>query len=390
MNSDATTNMWSALPIPAFVIDEAMCVRAINPAAENLIHASAKTVCGQLLSRFVGPSGLALHVVQQAQEQAVSVAQYEVELAWSDRELRLGSLQATRLGPGDGVLLLMHPRGLAEKMDRSLTYRTAARSVTGMAAMLAHEIRNPLAGIKGAAQLLSMNLDDADRELTQLIEDEAERIGKLVERVEAFGDLRPTARQPVNIHDVLHRAVTAARAGFASHARLREEYDPSLPPTAADPDQLLQVFQNLLKNAAEAVPETGGVIAIRTAYRPGVKLTLPGARSTGLPLEVIVADNGAGVPRDLLDNIFDPFVSSKVNGSGLGLSLVSKTLSDHGGIVECNSEPGRTEFRILLPIWAGAGTAPDEIGPDEIGPDEIGPDEIWPAQAGQATKARAR
>jgi two-component system nitrogen regulation sensor histidine kinase GlnL len=249
---------------------------------------------------------------------------------------------------------------MAEKMDRSLGHRSAARSVTGMAAMLAHEIRNPLAGISGAAQLLEMGLGDADRELTELIQTEAARIGKLVDRVEQFGDLRPAQRRPLNIHDVLDRARRAAKAGYAAHVRFSEDYDPSLPPTAGDPDQLLQVFQNLLKNAAEAAPKVGGAITISTAYKPGVKLLRPGGGSESLPLVVTIADNGPGVPENLLRDIFDPFVSSKVNGTGLGLSLVSKFVADHGGVVDCDSRPGRTRFHVRLPVWRGAMPEPEE------------------------------
>ncbi len=225
--------------------------------------------------------------------------------------------------------------------------------------MLAHEIRNPLAGISGAAQLLEMGLGDADRELTGLIQTEAARIGKLVDRVEQFGDLRPAQRSPLNIHDVLDRARRAAKAGFGSHARFSEDFDPSLPPTAGDPDQLLQVFQNLLKNAAEAIPKVGGTISLSTAYRPGVKLLRPGGGRESLPLLVTITDNGPGIPENLVRDIFDPFVSSKVNGTGLGLSLVSKFVADHGGVVECDSQPGRTRFRIRLPVWRGAGPAED-------------------------------
>jgi len=246
--------------------------------------------------------------------------------------------------------------GLASQMDRSLAHRSAARSVTGMAAMLAHEIRNPLAGISGAAQLLSMSLGDDEQELTGLIREETTRIGKLVERVEAFGDLRPTQRNEVNIHDVLDRAKRAAQAGYARHIRFSESYDPSLPPTLGDADQLLQVFQNLLKNAAEACPQVGGTIKLRTGYQPGVKLSVPGRKAEGLPLLISVIDNGGGIPDTLIRDIFDPFVSSKANGSGLGLSLVSKILSDHGGVVEVDSQPGRTEFRIRLTLATEAQT----------------------------------
>ena len=157
----------------------------------------------------------------------------------------------------------------------------------------------------------------------------------------------------MNIHDVLDRARRAAKAGFAAHVRFVEDYDPSLPPTAGDPDQLLQVFQNLMKNAAEAAPRVGGAISIASAYRPGVKMQRPGGRSESLPLVVTVSDNGPGIPESLIRDIFDPFVSSKVNGTGLGLSLVSKLISDHGGVVECDSRPGRTRFRVRLPVWRG-------------------------------------
>ncbi len=350
--------IWGALPYPALVIAPDDTIRGANPAAEVFGGTSSRQMQGKSLGKYLGEDSAVLDVVRQARKSGVSVAQYEVTVGWADQPPRPQNVHAAPLHETDGILLLMHPQGLAEKMDRSLGHRSAARSVTGMAAMLAHEIRNPLAGISGAAQLLEMGLGDADRELTGLIQAEAARIGKLVDRVEQFGDLRPAQRKPLNIHDVLDRARRAAKAGFASHARFFEDYDPSLPPTAGDPDQLLQVFQNLLKNAAEAIPRVGGTITIATAYRPGVKLQRPGGGSESLPLLVTITDNGLGVPETLLRDIFDPFVSSKVNGTGLGLSLVSKFIADHGGVVECDSRPGRTRFHVRLPVWHGA--APEE------------------------------
>jgi two-component system nitrogen regulation sensor histidine kinase GlnL len=345
---------WSAIPYPAMVISACDAVIAANPAAENAAGMSLRQLRKHPIERILGEGSAVLDVVHQARRGEVSVAQYDVEVGWVETRSQVHTVHASPIHdrPGD-VLLLMHPQGMAEKMDRSLSHRSAARSVTGMAAMLAHEIRNPLAGISGAAQLLEMSLGDGERELTGLIREEAERIGKLVDRVECFGDLRPAQRRAINIHDVLDRARRAAQAGFASHARFTEEYDPSLPPTSGDPDQLLQVFQNLLKNAAEAVPRVGGVIGIATAYRPGVKLMHPGGQSESLPLLVTISDNGPGVPESLLRDIFDPFVSSKVNGTGLGLSLVSKFISDHGGTVEFDTRPGRTRFLVRLPVWKG-------------------------------------
>ena len=354
MNALGLDPVWSAIPYPALVLDAADAIVLANPATESFGGTSMRQMHDRPLSRFVGSDSPVLGLVAQARRTDVSVAQYDVMLAWGERAPELYSVHAAPLHDVPGsILLLMHPQSMAEKMDRSLTHRTAARSVTGMAAMLAHEIRNPLAGISGAAQLLETGLSDEDRELALLIRSEIERIGKLVDRVEQFGDLRPARRKPVNIHDVLDRARRAAQAGYASHARFSEHFDPSLPPTAGDDDQLLQVFQNLLKNAAEAIPKVGGTIGLGTSYSPGVKLRSVSGKSESLPLVITITDNGPGIPEALSRDIFEPFVSSKVNGSGLGLSLVSKLISDHGGVVEWDSRPGRTRFLVRLPVWRG-------------------------------------
>ncbi|TPE53306.1 hypothetical protein FJM51_03780 [Amaricoccus solimangrovi] len=348
--------LWSAIPYPAVVLDAEDQIRTANPAAESFGGVSLRQMTGRPIGRFLGHDSAVLEVIRQARRNNFSVAQYNVMVAWGEQPPQPQNVHATPLQDNEGeILLLMHPQGMADKMDRSLNHRSAARSVTGMAAMLAHEIRNPLAGISGAAQLLEMSLGEADRELTGLIQAEAARIGKLVDKVEQFGDLRPAQRQPLNIHDVLDRARRAAQAGFAAHVRFSEDYDPSLPATPGDPDQLLQVFQNLLKNAAEAVPRVGGTIGISSAFRPGVKMMGPsGRQSESLPLVVTITDNGPGIPENLIRDVFDPFVSSKVNGTGLGLSLVSKFVADHGGVVECDSRPGRTRFRVRLPVWRDA------------------------------------
>ncbi|MEM6465096.1 MAG: ATP-binding protein [Pseudomonadota bacterium] len=349
---DFNDPLWGAIPYPAVLVDQDDKIVFANNATEVFGSTSLRQMQGKDLGRYVGAESTVVDMVQQARSGAVSIVQYNVEISWRERSVDVFTVHASQLQDQTGrVLLLFHPRGLAEQMDRSLTHRSAARSVTGMASMLAHEIRNPLAGIAGAAQLLSMNLGDSEQELTTVIQDEATRIGKLVERVEQFGDIRPAQRNEVNIHDVLDRARRAASAGFASHVKFREDYDPSLPSTVGDGDQLLQVFQNLFKNASEAVPKVGGYIQIKTGYRPGVKLSLPGGRSESLPLMVSVRDNGSGIPSNLISDIFDPFVSSKANGTGLGLALVSKIMADHGGVVECDSEPGRTIFTLRLPVW---------------------------------------
>jgi two-component system nitrogen regulation sensor histidine kinase GlnL len=248
-------------------------------------------------------------------------------------------------------------------MDRQLTHRGAARSVIALAAMLAHEIKNPLSGIRGAAQLLEQSAGDDDRALTRLICDETDRIVKLVDRMEVFADERPVEREPINIHVVLDHVKRLAQSGFARPIKFVEDYDPSLPPVLANRDQLVQVFLNLVKNAAEAIGDTnGGEIALTTAFRPGVRLSLPGAKArVSLPLEFCVRDSGPGVPDELLPHLFDPFVTTKPTGSGLGLALVAKIVGDHGGIIECESQPRRTVFRVLMPIYTGDGVVPDDV-----------------------------
>jgi len=341
--------IWLALPFPAFVVSVDGQIAEVNDAAEGFCMASRKQMQGEALEKFAGVGSAVVDAIVQAQKGMRSVVLHDVKIGWGGHPRGVANVQATRLIDGE-VLLMLHPRSIADKMDRSLLHRNAARSVAGMAAMLAHEIRNPLAGISGAAQLLGGTLSAEDKELTAVIEDEAKRIGDLVNRVEAFGDMGPSSVEPVNIHDIIDRAKRSAAAGFAAHMSFKDNFDPSIPPTAGSPDQLMQVIVNLLKNAAEA-SQTGGVITLKTTYRPGVKLLLPGKRSQSLPIEISVKDNGPGISSSILDEIFEPFVSSKASGTGLGLSLVSKIMADHGGVVDCKSDANGTEFRLLLPVW---------------------------------------
>jgi two-component system nitrogen regulation sensor histidine kinase GlnL len=353
----------NALPHPVIIVGGDGKVVDANVAAEAFFEFSAVLLRRHRLRDLVPFGSPLLALVDQVRSRGAAVNEYKVDLGTPRNPGdRLVDLHVAPLPEwADHVVVMLQERTIADKMDRQLTHRSAARSVIALAAMLAHEIKNPLSGIRGAAQLLEQSAPDDDRVLTRLICDEADRIVKLVDRMEVFGDERPVDREPVNIHAVLEHVRRLAQSGFGRHIKFVEEYDPSLPPVLANRDQLVQVFLNLVKNAAEAITETGqdGEIQLTTAFRPGVRLTLPGSKTrVSLPLEFCVKDNGPGVPDDLLPHLFDPFVTTKPTGSGLGLALVAKIVGDHGGIIECESQPRRTTFRILMPVFTGNGAVP--------------------------------
>lgn len=350
-------NVWASLPVPAFLLSADDKIADINPAAEQFLNTSAKTLRGAPVFDKLAIDAPLEGAFQRVRNDHAALFINKVDVSGGNASPVQCNIQIAPLNGSPGtVLLLMEPRQLADRLGRSHSVKSSARSAIGMAEMLAHEIKNPLAGITGAAQLLSMNLSTQDQEMTDLIVAESRRIVTLLEQVEQFGIIRPPERRTVNIHDLLDRARKSARVGVAANMAIHEDFDPSLPPTHVDGDQMLQVFGNLLKNAAEAAGQGGGTIRLRTFYDLSLRLRRKDGSGNPLPLQVEIIDDGPGLPPEIAADIFEPFVSGRENGTGLGLALVSKIISEHDGWITVDSVPGRTVFRISLPLAPKSST----------------------------------
>ena len=348
-----------ALSAAVLVIDADGIICDANPSAEQILQTSQHGLVGHSLDVIIPDDSPVHALVRQVRSSNASIADHGIPLETQRVTIPAISVQLAPVLDSNGrdqgfVVLSLSPHTIAQRIDQQLLHRHAGRSVAAMSALLAHEVKNPLASIRGAAQLMETSVAEEDRELVTLICDEVDRINSLVDRMGLAADPRSLERGPVNIHEVLERARRLAETGFGEGIRLIERYDPSLPPAFGHHDQLIQVFVNLIKNACEVLGRDRGESIISTAYQHGVRIAVPGAaKPVDLPLVVRVQDNGPGVPEDMQPHLFDPFVSAKPGGHGLGLAIVAKIVSEHGGLVECDSEPGRTTFIVMLPVAAG-------------------------------------
>lgn len=348
MNSDGA--IWASLPVPTLIIAPDDTIVDINSAAEGFLNVSAKSVRGVPVWDQIAVNDPLEAAFERARSTSTPLFVNDVDVGSGERAPMQSDLQVAPLVGHEGHMILMiSPRELAGRMTQNQSVKSAAKSAIGMAEMLAHEIKNPLAGITGAAQLLSMNLAAEDLELTDLIVEESRRIVKLLGQVEQFGNMTMPDFQPVNVHDVLDRARRSALLGFGAHMKIIEDYDPSLPMARGDPDQLLQVILNLLKNASEATEGKAGTIRLHSFFEHSFRLRRSDGSGQSLPLQIEIIDDGPGLPEAIKGDVFDPFVSGRENGTGLGLALVSKIVSDHSGWISVSSVPGKTVFRISLP-----------------------------------------
>lgn len=341
-----------ALPAAIIVVDGEGYCRVLNAAAEGLFQVGRKNLLGRMLSELISADSPLFTLIEQCRLGRSAVSDAEMSIDGPRLHLEHVSAEAAPLDDANGsVVLAIRDRTLEYRMARQGAAAEAAQSVRAMAGMLAHEIRNPLAGIRGAAQLLESRLGPAEAALAGLIREESDRIVALVNGVEIFADDRAPVLSIVNVHEALDLVCKLARVSFAGHATLREYYDPSLPPVLGNRDLLIQIFLNLIKNAAEACEGGESEIVVTTSYQAGFRI---GERNKAhrqpRRIAIAVSDNGPGVPDALLGNLFDPFVTGKPGGRGLGLPLVAKLVRAHEGVIEFASKPGATRFTVLLPI----------------------------------------
>ncbi|WP_085904844.1 two-component system sensor histidine kinase NtrB [Kiloniella majae] len=345
-------NVLNSLTDPVFVVGRDKAIMFVNQAAEQFLQSSKVVLVGSYLSTHFSDDSQIIHLIEQTQREESSVAEYGVRLETPRIGTHLVTVVISPMHDSSGFsVVTLQQQSIARKIDHQLVHRNAARSITAMGAMLAHEVKNPLSGIRGAAQLLELSAGEDDRQLTKLICDEADRIVTLVDRIEMFSDTRPMEREAVNIHEVLAHVRLLAETGFGKNVKFAEKYDPSLPEVYGNRDLLIQAFLNLIKNAVEALGKEGGEVILTTSYQQGVRMRLQGGKDRmDLPLLVTIEDNGPGIPGDLHEHLFDPFVSTKAGGKGLGLALVSKVIEEHGGVIELESMPRATKFSVSLPL----------------------------------------
>lgn len=347
----SAAELVAALPSALLIVGPNGAIESANAAAEAFFNISESHLIGRafellidLPKRFAGVTD-------------VPFVAYDVDVNIRHGGALRVDIASTPFPDRPGWrMVVLHREAVSQRFGQ-FRGRTRPQAAASMAVMLAHEIKNPLSGIRGAAQLLETQLPDPNgAAMTRLIRDEVDRIAALIDQMQGLTDTRPRERTAENIYAVLDHVRRIAENGFARHVTIADDYDPSLPPVFVDRDGLIQVLINLLKNAAEAVPTSGGQIWLTTAYRHGVTVsTGQGTRRLALPIELCVIDNGPGPPTEIVESLFEPFVSSKARGRGLGLALSDKLMRDMGGTIQFAREgrPERSVFRLMLPRAGG-------------------------------------
>ncbi len=355
--SDAPSlaDLMTALPVATLVVAPDNIISDANVWAETLLNMARSAIVGSDVTRTIrmAEAGGRFDIWHSDKP----IAAYDIKVhAGRTAEMEVDLMIAPIIDHDGWRIISIHAQSHARKIGHRGT-TGGARSAIGAAAILAHEIKNPLSGIRGAAQLLESGNEGHDTTLTQLICNEVDRIAALIDRMQDFTTDRTLECRPGNIYPLIDRAANIAAAGFAKDVRIIRRYDPSLPFAVINDDALVQVMINLIKNAAEALENVDdGWIRVETAFRHGVSVVMDeGKGSAVLPIEILIVDNGPGVPDHILDHLFNPFITGKRDGQGLGLALVDKLVRDMNGFVQYSRDraAGESTFRILLPMGMG-------------------------------------
>jgi len=346
VNNINFNQLLSNIPAAILLLDSKYNIVFINYAAETLLGESSNGLSNKNLKNFLALDNQLYSLINQVFKQKYNATQYDITINDIRKKTLLVDVEAG-LHDDHNIILCFHKRSIAEQIDRRVVQKNI-HSVSGLSTLMAHEIKNPLSGIKGAAQLLGDVVNEEDKDLTSLIVNEVDRIGELVNRVGSISDNNIVNKTKINIHDILQRVNNLAKNSFAKNCSIKELYDPSLPEIYGDMNSLIQVFLNLVKNAAEAKED--GEITIQSGYRHGFNIKVSGSNNRlRLPIFINIIDNGPGIPESIQSHLFEPFVTSKYGGSGLGLSIVASIVEEHGGIIEVKSDNKNTVFTILFP-----------------------------------------
>lgn len=337
------------------VMDQDLSMRYLNPAAESLFETSLTRVRNTRIPDLLMETHDALDTLFSAVRTGQSYTRREAEFLLPTGTRLTVDYSITAMGNDSGELLMeIQPRDRLLRISREEDLISQQETTRILVRGMAHEIKNPLGGIRGAAQLLDRELDDdGQKEYTQVIIDEADRLRSLVDRM--LGPNRALRLARTNIHEVLERVRTLLEAESRGRLRFQRDYDPSLPEFPGDKEQLIQAFLNIARNAMEAAFEFrdrlihGEPPTITFRTRALRQFTI-GHKRHRLTCRIDIIDNGPGIPADLLQNIFYPMISGRANGTGLGLSITQSIIGQHHGLVECESEPGKTVFIIFLPL----------------------------------------
>ena len=347
--------LLQAVPLPAIVLSANDLILFANIAAEELFLRSRRVLEHTHLEGLIGSKSPLKEVVLRARDKGQSIIATDLDFATPNLPVPHCDVVASLLEDGVQVAVMLRPIPNGRESLSQSQVGVGLRSMAAIGRTLAHEIKNPLAGIRGAAQLLMRDLPQDQSQLADVIIQESDRVRRLIDQMEGFGVDVPPVVTTFNVHSILEKVAVMAQSGFASGLMVHRHFDPSLPEIAGDPDQLTQVFLNLAKNAAEAAMHRGemGEVILSSSYRHGIRRRF-GTKEIDLPIEVSFKDNGPGLPPELIDNIFDPFITTKTSGSGLGLPLVQKIVDAHGGLIDFESRNGGTTFRVRLPIQSPA------------------------------------